>query len=124
MPPFLTGLAAKALFLLGVAAVVAFSTGWLVHKIDDDKYKALQLADANALNEQLVKDQAATQAFNERAATALEATAGKLKILAAQRVNQTQNLINTFTAEGMKDASLASCLAMPLPADVLRQLTH
>lgn len=121
MPPFLTSLAAKLIGLALVITIASWSSAWVTHKVDDDKYKALQLADANALNEQMTKDQEAAQAFNMRAATAMEATAAKLKTLAAQRVNQTQNLINTFTAEGQKDASLAACLAMPIPAGILQQ---
>lgn len=121
MPPFLTSLALKFIGAAVLSFLVTWGAVYVTHKVDDDKYKALQLADANALNEQMTKDQAAAQAFNMRAATAMEATAAKLKTLAAQRVNQTQNLINTFTAEGSKDASLAACLAMPIPAGILQQ---
>lgn len=121
------GLPSLYLWLGGVAlaAIVAGAgVGWTVHKVDAASYEALQLADANALNVQLTKDQAAAQAFNARAATAMEATSAKLKTLAAQRAAKASQLTQVFQMEGMNNAPLAACLAMPLPADVLQQLTH
>lgn len=121
------GLPSLYLWLGGVAIAAVLSAagaGWTVHQIDNASYEALQLADANALIAQKDADMAASQAFNERAATAMEATASKLKALAAAGAAKAKALNTTFAEEGTKDASLAACLAMPLPADVLQQLAH
>lgn len=119
------GLPSLYLWLGGVAlaAVIAGGgVGWTVHKVDQASYEALQLADANALTAQLKADQAASQAFNERAATAIEKTTSLVATLKATRVVQAQQLKTTLVAEGQKDATLAQCLDLKLPDNVLQQL--
>lgn len=122
MPPFLTGITANLIGVAVAALLAASAVGWTVHKVDAAAYLALQLADANALNEQMIKDAAAVQEFNERAATAMEATDAKLKTLTAARAVQAQQFQIAVATEEHKNAPLAACLAMPLPADILAQL--
>jgi len=103
-------------------AVAAYGSWYVTHGLDGNAYKALQLADAQAVIAQQQADASALAAFQERsgAAQAAAETAVQASRVASQA--EATKLQAELAAAEKKDAPLAHCLARRLPAGVLDSL--
>lgn len=114
-------------YLIAAVVAAAISGGgvWYVtHGLDNAAYAALERDTASAAAASAKADLAALQAFTVKQQSAASAAATALKAAQVARDSTSRQLTALLNTEGQKDASLAACFAMRLPADVVQSLAH
>lgn len=120
----MSALVAKLLGFCAAAALVAAVSGYVTHHFDSARYNALVAADAKALADARRKDLVALEAFAAKSKSAENAAAQTLAAQRAAAEKKSQALSADLARNGERDATLANCLRLKLPADVLRDLAH
>lgn len=114
-------------YLIAAVVAAAISGGgvWYVtHGLDNAAYATLERDTASAAAASAKADLAALQAFTVKQQSAASAAAAALKTAQVARDSTSHHLTALLNMEGQKDASLAACFAMRLPADVVQSLAH
>lgn len=116
-------LSSVAPYILAVA-LAASSAWYLTHKMDSAAYEALQLADSQAVIQQIDANNAAADAARAKQAKVEADVRSKLRRLDDARNASEKKLTAALNMEGMANATLRACLDMRLPDSVLRTLAR
>lgn len=108
------------------ATIAGVAAAWVMHAVDGNAYKNLQLADALRVVAQQQADATALARFRTSAYDATEAASGALRASEIQRSAQITKLQGALSV-ARKDkthASFADCESVTVPRGVLDSLAH